>query len=384
MIMYYDTWHRATSSSLESDLFVPVEARNAEDTRHMCKFRFWRMYVLYSPHPLVTSTRQWCIAPLTGQRVFVRIREEPSAPTWDHDPQRAFDPPVDAPFPDHFRITPATRSVFNWMTGHADCATKHDTEVDALSGLSTDTLIQRLTWYSDEWSVELQEQFRRGGGPANPPVTPETGQPAVLASLNAAYELATREDALEQLITACMCGGVTITPDRALGAWAVYNASYGLASVVPTPEALAVLLPPCIETLKGNPYALAPPELRVARDYVSPALLCSIYSQQAFDLLLISCNRLCNLACRLRLLLENSQVLRSRPIQRARFSPQPRRWSPSSLSSQQCWSLPARPLLSTLRRKQSLSILLPWRPHHHSGRHYVRAPTFATLMCMFR
>lgn len=43
MIMFYDTWHRATSSSLESDLFVPVEARNAKDTRHMCKFRFWRM-----------------------------------------------------------------------------------------------------------------------------------------------------------------------------------------------------------------------------------------------------------------------------------------------------------------------------------------------------
>ena len=202
------------------------------------------------------------------------LQEEPSAPTWDHDPQRAFDPPVDAPFPDHFRITPATRSVFNWMTGHADCATKYDTEVDALSGLSTDTLVQRLTWYSDEWSVELQEQFRRGGGPPNPSVTPETGQPAVLASLNAAYELATRADALEQLITACMCGGVTITPDRALGAWAVYNASYGLASVVPTPEALTVILPSCIETLQGNPYALTPPELRVARDYVSPALPC--------------------------------------------------------------------------------------------------------------
>jgi hypothetical protein len=209
----------------------------------MCKFRFWRM-------------------------------EEPSAPTWDHNPARAFDPPVDAPFPDHLRITPATRSVFNWMTGHADCATKHDPKADALSRLSTDTLIQRLTWYSEEWSVELDAQFRRSTGPTNPHVTPETGQPAVLASLTAGYELASRgPDALEQLITACMCGGVTITPDRALGAWAAYNASYGLASAVPTPEALAVILPPCIETLKGNPYALTPPELRVARDYVSPAPL---------------------------------------------------------------------------------------------------------------
>jgi hypothetical protein len=123
----------------------------------MCKFRFWRM-------------------------------EEPSAPTWDHNPARAFDPPVDAPFPDHLRITPATRSVFNWMTGHADCATKHDPKADALSRLSTDTLIQRLTWYSEEWSVELDAQFRRSTGPTNPHVTPETGQPAVLASLTAGYE----------------------------------------------------------------------------------------------------------------------------------------------------------------------------------------------------
>ena len=30
-----------------------------------------------------------------------------------------------------------------------------------------------------------------------------------------------------------------------------------------------ILLPPCIETLQGNPYGLAPPELRVARDYAA-------------------------------------------------------------------------------------------------------------------
>ena len=68
-----DTWHRATTSSLESDLFVPVEARNPEDTRWMCKFRFWRM-------------------------------EEPSRPTWDHDPERGFAPPVDVPFPDNLYV----------------------------------------------------------------------------------------------------------------------------------------------------------------------------------------------------------------------------------------------------------------------------------------
>lgn len=183
-----DTWHRATTSSLESDLFVPVEARNAEDTRHMCKFRFWRM-------------------------------EEPSAPTWDHNPERAFDPPVDAPFPDHLRITPATRSVFNWMTGHADCATAQYDDESSLSGLSTDALLERLAWYSDEWSVELKEDFLREGGPPNPPMA-EDGQPAVLASLSAAYELVQRSEALEPMMTACLCGGVTITPDRAIGAWA--------------------------------------------------------------------------------------------------------------------------------------------------------------------
>jgi hypothetical protein len=65
------------------------------------------------------------------------------------------------------------------------------------------------------------------------------------------------------MLTAVLCGGVTITPDRGLGAWAAYNASYGLASIVPTPAALQSILPACVETLRDNPYALAPRELRV-------------------------------------------------------------------------------------------------------------------------
>ena len=63
---------------------TPVD-RDPTDTRWMCKFRFWRM-------------------------------EEPSRPTWLHDPDRAFEPPLDSPFPDEYRITPATKSVFSWMT----------------------------------------------------------------------------------------------------------------------------------------------------------------------------------------------------------------------------------------------------------------------------
>lgn len=84
-----------------------------------------------------------------------------------------------------------------------------------------------------------------------------------------ADELAKRPEAWEPMLTATLCGGVTVTPDRAVGAWAAYNASYGLASVVPTPSALELLLPPCIATLRGNPYALGPAELRVARDYAA-------------------------------------------------------------------------------------------------------------------
>lgn len=43
MIMFYDTWHRATSSVLESDLHLPIEERDLSNTRWMSKFRFWRM-----------------------------------------------------------------------------------------------------------------------------------------------------------------------------------------------------------------------------------------------------------------------------------------------------------------------------------------------------
>jgi hypothetical protein len=69
------------------------------------------------------------------------------------------------------------------------------------------------------------------------------------------------------MLAALLSGGVTITPDRAVGAWASYNASYGLANVVPTPSALQAILPGCIETLRGNPYSLAPAQLRTARDH---------------------------------------------------------------------------------------------------------------------
>ena len=64
MIMFYDTWHRATSSTNESDMHLTPVDRDPTDTRWMCKFRFWRM-------------------------------EEPSRPTWLHDPDRAFEPPLD-------------------------------------------------------------------------------------------------------------------------------------------------------------------------------------------------------------------------------------------------------------------------------------------------
>ena len=37
----------------------------------------------------------------------------------------------------------------------------------------------------------------------------------------------------------------------------------GLASVRPTPETLELLLPSCIQTLRSNPYALGPHDLRV-------------------------------------------------------------------------------------------------------------------------
>ena len=83
---YYDTWHRATSSTNEPDMHLAPVDRDPTDTRWMCKFRFWRM-------------------------------EEPSSPTWKHDPHRPFWAPVDSPFPEPLRLTPAVMSVFDWMTG---------------------------------------------------------------------------------------------------------------------------------------------------------------------------------------------------------------------------------------------------------------------------
>lgn len=41
VIMFYDTWHRATPSLLPSDVEVPPEERDRDTHRYMTKFRFW-------------------------------------------------------------------------------------------------------------------------------------------------------------------------------------------------------------------------------------------------------------------------------------------------------------------------------------------------------
>ena len=48
---------------------------------------------------------------------------------------------------------------------------------------------------------------------------------------------------------------------------AAYNASYGLAAVVPTLDAIRTIAPPCIAALTSNPYGLPAPALAVARDH---------------------------------------------------------------------------------------------------------------------
>ena len=53
------------------------------------------------------------------------------------------------------------------------------------------------------------------------------------------------------LLHTALCGGVNVTAQRQLGQWAAYNAAYGLVAVVPTPDRLAEIVPPCLETLRG-------------------------------------------------------------------------------------------------------------------------------------
>jgi hypothetical protein len=78
-------------------------------------------------------------------------------------------------------------------------------------GAATTELLQRLCWYSAGWSVDLKPELLRPGGicPPNPAATTPEGQPATLAALCAAYELAGRgPDAWQALLTLTLCGGV--------------------------------------------------------------------------------------------------------------------------------------------------------------------------------
>ena len=102
--------------------------------------------------------------------------------------------------------------------------------------------------------------------------------PAELVALQAAYALATRgTDGPTALLYTTLCGGVNVTAQRQLGQWAAYNAAYGLAAVIPTPEQLRQLVPLCLETLRGNPFAQSDEELLIAREHAAFALgeLCS-------------------------------------------------------------------------------------------------------------
>jgi hypothetical protein len=131
----------------------------------------------------------------------------------------------------------------------------------------------------------------------------EDGVPAELVALQAAYALAKRKtDGPAALLHTALCGGVNVTAQRQLGQWAAYNAAYGLAAVVPTPEQLEQLIPLCLETLRGNPFAQTDEELLIAREHAAFAVgeLCSsavasdnlrpalLSSQQALELVVDS------------------------------------------------------------------------------------------------
>jgi hypothetical protein len=170
-LRYYDTWHTARPSTLPCTLHLPPDKRDPLQTRFFCKFRWWRM-------------------------------EEPTAPGWSslspplggREQLAPFAPPVDAAFPPELRITPATQAVFSYLTGHSSASSSSSSSADSpseelqLLGAAepTATLLDRLGWYSEAFSCALDEEWR-GPSPPNPPVVEGAGQPAMLASLCAAY-----------------------------------------------------------------------------------------------------------------------------------------------------------------------------------------------------
>ncbi len=127
----------------------------------------------------------------------------------------------------------------------------------------------------DAWCCRLSDD--QYVARTNPEVD-ENGVPAELVALQAAYALAKRTtDGPAALLHTALCGGVNVTAQRQLGQWAAYNAAYGLAAVVPTPENLRLLIPLCLETLRGNPFAQTGEELLIAREHAAFAVgeLCS-------------------------------------------------------------------------------------------------------------
>ena len=166
---YYDTWHTARPSTLPCTLHIPPEERDPLQTRFFCKFRWWRM-------------------------------EEPTGPGWstspaDHRLLASFAPPVDTAFPTELRITPASQAIFAYLAGYSFCSdasASHlgsgESQLELLGAAEpTPVLLERLGWYSEAFSCALDEEWR-GPSPPNPSVVDTTGQPAMLASLCAAYE----------------------------------------------------------------------------------------------------------------------------------------------------------------------------------------------------
>lgn len=157
----------------------------------------------------------------------------------------------------------------------------------------------------DAWCCRLRDD--QIVARTNPEVD-DDGVPAELVALQAAYALAKRSsDGPAELLHTALCGGVNVTAQRQLGQWAAYNAAYGLAAVIPTPERLRQLVPLCLETLRGNPFAQTDEELLIAREHAAFAVgeLCSsavasenlrlllLSSPEALELVLDSVTALC-------------------------------------------------------------------------------------------
>ena len=127
VIMFYDTWHRATPSLLPSDVHLPPEERDRSTHRWMSKFRFWRM-------------------------------EEPAGPTWEAgQPDECWAPPVDkdVDFPREFRMDGVGRSIFGWMSGNG-APIGGGTE----DGTPVEVLQERLAWHGDAWCCRLDDEQR--------------------------------------------------------------------------------------------------------------------------------------------------------------------------------------------------------------------------------